>query len=91
MIEAPEVDLVSPVTDGNIAVNNLESARQHSWSRFWRDPLRSGIAEYIVEQEQLTARFVGDLSALDRLEALVKHLDRTDAESPRTALIQAQV
>jgi Nucleoside H+ symporter len=63
----------------------------HSWSRFWRDPLRSGIAEYIVEQEQLTARFVADLSALDRSEALVKHLDRTDAESPRTALIQAQV
>ena len=91
MIEAPEVDLVLPVTDGDIAVNNLESARQQSWSRFWRDPLRPGIAEYIVEQEQLTAQFVGDLSALDRLETLVKHLDRTDAESPRTALIHAQV
>ena len=91
MIEAPEVNLVLPVTDGHIAVNNLESARQRSWSRFWRDPLRPGNAEYIVEQEQLTARFVGDLSALERLEALVKHLGRTDAESPRTALIHAQV
>ena len=59
MIEAPEVDLVLPVTDGNIAVNNLESARQRSWIRFWRDPLQPGIAENIVEQEQLTARFVG--------------------------------
>ncbi len=91
MIEAPEIDLVYPLTDGDIAVNNLESARQRSWSRFWREPSRPGIAEYIVEQEQLTAQFLGDLSALDRLETLVNHLDRVDAESPRTALIHAQV
>lgn len=92
MIETPEIDLVLPlVTDGDIAVNNLESARQRSWTRFWRDPLRSGIAEYIVEQEQLTAQFLGDLTALDRLETLVNQLDRLDAESPRTALLHAQV
>lgn len=92
MIEAPEIDLVLPLaTDGEIAANNLESARQRSWNQFWRDPLRPGIAEYIVEQEQLTAQFLGDLTALDRLETLVNQLDRVDAESPRTALIHAQV
>jgi hypothetical protein len=78
-------------TDGNIAVINLESATQRSWSRFWHDPHRPGIAELIVEQEQLTAQFLGDLSALDRLEVLARHLGRIDAESMRTALIGAQV
>ncbi|MBV9998884.1 MAG: hypothetical protein JO015_07190, partial [Verrucomicrobia bacterium] len=91
MIEASEINLVYPVTDGDIAVNNLESARQQAWSRFWQAPLRPGIAEYLVEQEQLTLQFVGDPSALDRLGALVSHLDRVDAESSRTALIHAQV
>jgi tetratricopeptide (TPR) repeat protein len=91
MIEAPEIDLAYPLTDGDIAVNNLESARRHSWSRFWRDPLRPGIAECIVEQEQLTAQFVGDIGALDRLDTLVQFLDRVDAESPRKILISAQI
>jgi len=77
-------------TDGNIAVINLESARQGSWSRFWHDPHRPGIAELIVEQEQLAAQFLGNLDAFDRLETLVNQLVRTDAESARTALIQAQ-
>jgi hypothetical protein len=44
-----------------------------------------------VEQEQLTAQFSGDLSALDRLETLADHLDLAHAESPRIALIHAQV
>jgi tetratricopeptide (TPR) repeat protein len=91
MIAAPEIDLAYPLTDGEIAVNNLESARRQSWTRFWRDPLRPGIAEYIVEQEQLTAQFVGDVGTLDRLDTLVHHLHRVDAESPRTTLIHAQV
>jgi tetratricopeptide (TPR) repeat protein len=91
MIEASEIDLAHTLTDGEIAVNNLESARRHSWSRFWRDPIRPGIAECLVEQEQLTAQFLGDLTALDRLETLVYHLDRLEAESPRTSLIQAKV
>ena len=91
MIEAPEIDLAYPLTDGDIAVNNLESARRNSWNRFWRDPLRPGIAESIVEQEQLTAPFVGDMGALDRLDSLVRCLDRVEAESPRTTLIRAQI
>ena len=91
MIEAPEIDLAYPLTDGDIAVNNLESARRNSWNRFWRDPLRPGIAESVVELEQLTAQFVGDMGALHRLDTLVEHLDRVGGESPRTALIHAQV
>jgi tetratricopeptide (TPR) repeat protein len=91
MIEASEIDLAYPLTDGDIAVNNLDSARRNSWSRFWRDPLRPGIAECIVEQEQLTAQFVGDMGALDRLASLVQCLDRVGAESPRTTLIRAQI
>jgi hypothetical protein len=51
-------------TDGDIAVINLSSATQGSWSRFWRDPHRPGIAELIVEQEQLAAQFQGDLGAI---------------------------
>jgi tetratricopeptide (TPR) repeat protein len=77
-------------TDGEIAVINLESARRRSWNRFFADPLREGVAETIVELEQLTAQFVGDVQALDRLEALVGQLGQVDAVSARTALIQAQ-
>ncbi len=78
-------------TDGEIAVINLESARRRSWNRFVADPLREGVAETVVEQEQLTAQFVGDLQALDRLEVLVRQLTQVEAASARTALVQAQV
>ncbi|MGB9433375.1 MAG: tetratricopeptide repeat protein [Candidatus Acidiferrum sp.] len=91
MIQPLEIDLAYPLTDGVIAFNNLESSRQQSWSRFWRDPLRPEMAEYTIEQEQLTLQFVGDPSALDRLQSLANHLDRIDAGSPRTTLIHAQV
>jgi tetratricopeptide (TPR) repeat protein len=80
-----------PATDGHIAVNNLESARQQAWSRFWRSPQQPGIAELIVEQERLAAQFLGDLGALDRLETVVDRLARVEAVSARTALIGAQV
>ena len=78
-------------TAGDIAAINLESARQRSWNRFWRAPEQPGIAELIVEQEQLTAQFMGDLAAFDRLEMLVNELARAEPESGRTALIAAQV
>ena len=76
-------------TDGEIAVINLESARRRSWHRFFADPLREGVAETVVEHEQLTAQFVGDVQALDRLETLVGHLAQIDAASARTVLIAA--
>jgi len=85
------IELAYPLTDGQLALNNLESARRHSWSTFWLDPLRPNIAEYIVEQEQLTLQFAGDPGALDRLDSLVERLGRVDHDSPRTLLIQAQV
>lgn len=88
-----QVDIASEcpqATDGDIAVNNLHSATQGSWGRFWRDTHRPEIAELIVEQEQLAAQFLGDLSAFDRIEDLVNQLVRDDSDSPRTALIQAQ-
>jgi tetratricopeptide (TPR) repeat protein len=78
-------------TDGEIAVINLESARRRSWTRFWNDPHRPGVAELIVEQEQQAVQFLGDLSGLDRLETLAAQLVHLDAASGRTALIQAQV
>ena len=36
-------------TDGQIAVINQASARQHAWSRFGRAPERPGLAEYVAE------------------------------------------
>ena len=78
-------------TDGNIAVMNLDSTRQQSWHRFWQAPWQPGIAERIVAQEQLTAQFLGDLRALDRVHALVDHLALIDADPQRTALVSAQV
>jgi tetratricopeptide (TPR) repeat protein len=78
-------------TDGEIARINLESARRRAWNRFFADPLREGVAETVVEQEQLTAQFVGDVQALDRLEALAGQLPRVEPAAARAALIQAQV
>ncbi len=92
MIEHISLDMNFPMaTAGDIAVNNLESARQQAWNRFWRELARPGIAEYIVEQEHLAAQFLGDMGAFDRLEHLTNQLVRVDAESARTALIQARV
>ncbi|MFL9982612.1 tetratricopeptide repeat protein [Paraburkholderia sediminicola] len=92
MSEAPDLEIdFAPATSGDIAVINLESAREQSWSRFWQAPHRPGIAEYIVEQEHLAAQFLGDLGALDRLGTLVNQLARVDAESMRTTLVSAQV
>jgi tetratricopeptide (TPR) repeat protein len=92
MTEAPDIDSHCLLTtNGDIASINLESARRRSWSRFFQDPLRDGVAEIVVEHEQLTAQFMCDVAALDRLEALVKELLQLDAASARTALIQAQV
>jgi tetratricopeptide (TPR) repeat protein len=85
-----EVDHIA-LTAGDIAAINLESARQRAWNRFWRAPQQPQIAELIVEQEQLTAQFIGDPAAFDRLETLVHELTRVESESARTALIAAQV
>jgi tetratricopeptide (TPR) repeat protein len=92
MIESPilEVNFIQ-ATAGEIAVTNLESARQQAWSRFWQSPRREGIAEYIVEQEQMTAQFLGDFRAFDRLDALVEQFVHLGEEPSRTGLIRAQI
>jgi len=82
---------ITPTTDGEIAIINLESARRRSWSKFFADPARDGVAETVVEHEQLTLQFVGDVSALDRLALLAAQLNQAEPVSARTRLIQAQV
>ena len=79
------------VTDGEIAVVNLESARRRSWNRLARDPMGAGAAERIVEEEQMASQFLGDVGAHDRLEVLSMQLGLLDPTSARTALVQAQV
>ena len=82
---------LAQATDGDIAVINQKSSLQGSWNQFWRAPQRPGVAELIVEQEQLTAQFGGDLEAFDRLNILVNQLSRTDPESAQTSLVSAVV
>ena len=92
MNSAPDVlEERAPVTAGNIAAINLQSTRRHSWNRFLRLPGRPGAAELVVELEQLTAQFVGDLGAFDRLETLVEEFVRAEPETGRAALVTAQV
>ena len=82
---------ITPTTDGEIAIINLESARRRSWSKFFADPARDGVAETVVEHEQLTLQFVGDVSALDRLALLAVQLNQAEPVSARARLIQTQV
>jgi tetratricopeptide (TPR) repeat protein len=91
VIMAPELDSAKPITDGEIAVINLESARRRSWSRFFEDPTRDKVAETVVEHEQLTLQFVGDVFALDRVELLAGQLVQSDTASARAMSIRAQV
>jgi len=77
-------------TDGEIAAINLESARRGAWARFAQDARLPGAAEAIVHNENLAAQFLGDLDALDRLEALAAQFARAD-DSFRSAFVQAEV
>ncbi len=92
MNQALELEMeVSPATDGDIAVINLQSTREGAWSRFWRTPDRPGLAEFIIEQEGFALAFLGDCDALDRMALLAEQLVRMDDGAIRTVLIQAQV
>ena len=77
-------------TDGEIAAINLESARRGGWARFAQDPNLPGVADAIVDDERLALQFLGDLDALDRLDALALQFARAD-DSFRAALVQAEV
>jgi tetratricopeptide (TPR) repeat protein len=92
VIVAPDIDGgVTLTTDGEIAIANLDSARRRSWSRFFEDPMRDQAAETVVENEMLTLQFVGDVSALDRVEFLAAQFAQGETASARVALLQAQV
>jgi len=77
-------------TDGEIAAINLESARRRAWAHFAEDTRRPGAAETVVESERLAAQFLGDLNALDRLDAIASQFARVD-HSFRAALVHAEV
>jgi tetratricopeptide (TPR) repeat protein len=83
-------DRCPPATDGEIAAMNLESARRRAWARFADDARLPGVAEAIVDHERLAAQFLGDLDALDRLDALASQFALVD-HSSRAALVQAEV
>jgi hypothetical protein len=83
-------DRCPSATDGEIAAMNLESARRGAWARFAREARLSGVAEAVVDHECLAAQFLGDLVALDRLEALASQFGLVD-DSYRAALVHAAV
>ncbi len=77
-------------TDGEIAAINLEAARRGAWTRFAKDARSPGAAEAVVDYERMAMQFLGDLSALDRLDALAVQFARVD-DSAGAALVQAEV
>ena len=86
-----EVDRPAPLaTDGEIAAINLESTRRRAWARFAQDPSLPGAAEAVLDNERLAAQFLGDLGALDRLEAIASQFARVD-NSFRAELVCAEV
>ena len=86
-----ELDPPCPsATDGEIAAINLESARRRAWARFAQDLRSPGVAEAVVDYENLAAQFFGDLDAFDRLQVLAAQFARADS-SFRAALVDAEV
>jgi len=81
---------VPVATDGEIAALNLESERRRGLTRFMQDPSAPGVAEAVVDRERLAAQFLGDLDALDRLEALAQQFACVDY-SFRAELVHAEV
>ena len=77
-------------TDGEIAAINLESARRRAWARFAQGERLPGVVEAVVGNERLAAQFLGDLDALNRLDALASQFARVD-DSPRAAIVQAEI
>lgn len=89
----PTVEFDPPcpsATDGEIAAINLQSTRRGLWARFAHDARLPGVVEAVVYQERLAAQFLGDLDALDRLDALASQFSCVD-DSSRAALVQAEV
>lgn len=82
-----DVSLVE-ATDGVIAAINLESARRRAWQRWRFGARREEMAEGVFDLELSAAQYLGDLGALDRMEALAMELDDT---LPTAALVLAGI
>ncbi len=80
-----------PVTSGDLAVNNLTSSLDATWSVWRRWPERPGIAERIVAEEQLRGQFCGDITVLDRLGVLAEGLTDSMAGRAESHLLLAQI
>jgi tetratricopeptide (TPR) repeat protein len=78
-------------TSGAIAVLNHQSARRRAWARLWQAPEHPGLAEAVVEQEDIAARFLGDVTALDRLRVLADRLETVEAPPAHVPLVLAQI
>jgi tetratricopeptide (TPR) repeat protein len=77
-------------TAGELAVVNLNSSLQRAWEVSRRWPDRPGGVERIVDEEQLRAQFLGDVTALDRLATLAAEQCRSRPELALTHLVAAQ-
>lgn len=78
-------------TAGELAVVNLNSSLQRAWDALKRWPERPGGIERIVDEEQLRAQFLGDVTALDRLADLAAEQCRSHPELASTHLVAAQI
>ena len=88
MIAIDDLDRCLPAaTDGAIAALNHESARRRAWQRFAHAG-RDEDALAIVEAELVSAQFLGDVEALDRIEDLARRLDD---ETATRALVLARM
>jgi tetratricopeptide (TPR) repeat protein len=91
MKPAPASEAFPVATSGEIAVVNHRSARRRAWARFWQSPDLPGLAEAVVEQEDVAARFLGDVTALDRLGELTRRLETVENPPAHAPLVLAQI
>ncbi len=88
---AAELAELPQATAGELAVLNLKSSLERAWEVSRRWPDRPGGFERIVDEEQLRAQFLGDVTALDRLTTLASEQCRSRPELSSTHLAAAQV
>lgn len=76
---------------GQLALAELEISLGRSWRSMERTPERVGTVARIVEEEEQRLSYLGDATALDRLEALSRQILTRRPESIDSYLIAAQV
>ena len=78
-------------TDGELARRTHESRLERSWAILRRFPDRLGVVEQIVEGELVQLQFFGEVSALDRLSALVAERRQRHPHAAETELVAARM